>query len=261
MSEIKNIFAVNDNDESLKGKSGGVKFGLNHGNITKLEFLDNAGKDNGPANAVDIWVQVGDSEKRMRLYDDTGNSLFNKKNIKVAPGEEGYDDLFFDSMVQKIAVIKHALKAVGVTDEQIVKATSGLDATKIAEGLKILADLAPSGFQTKSVDIFFEYQWEIGEDQDKTYPVLPKNMKGGRFLCPTIAPVGGKWTEERAWKDAEGNDVTGGLRYVDGTGNVHQFDRTADFMGSNKGTQQGVGATAAANNMAASAESATKSTW
>ena len=33
--------AVNDTDESLKSKSGG-KFGLNQGNITKIEVLTNA---------------------------------------------------------------------------------------------------------------------------------------------------------------------------------------------------------------------------
>lgn len=251
MSDIKNIFGVNDTDESLKGKSGGGKFGLNVGNVTKIEFLDNAGKDGAAANAVDIHVQIGDREYRRRLYETTGD-LFGPKNTKVAPGEEGYDDLFYADMGQKIAVIKHTLKAVGVTDEQIAKVSATLDPTKIADGMKALVALAPAGFQTKPVDVFLEYQWEIAEDQDRTYPELPKNMKGGKFLIPSVTPVG-KWTEVRDDK---------GLHYSDDTGNVHPFDRDANFMEGNKGTQQGVGANnAAANNLNASAESAKKSTW
>lgn len=253
MSEVKNIFGVSDTDESLKGKSGGGRFGLNVGNVTKIEFLDNAGKDNGPANAVDIHVQIGDREYRRRLYETTGD-LFGPKNTKVAPGEEGYEDLFYADMGQKIAVIKHALKAVGVTDEVIAKTSASLDPTKIAEGMKALASLAPADLSKASVDVFLEYQWEIAEDQDRTYPELPKNMKGGKFLVPSVTPIGGKWNEVRDEK---------GLHYTDDAGNVHPFDRDANFMDGNKGTQQGVGASAAANNMSGSAagEQPKKSTW
>lgn len=248
MSEIKNIFGVNDTDESLKGKNGG-KFGLNQGHITKLEFLDNAGKDASPANAVDIWVQIGDREYRRRLYETTGE-LFGPKDTRVAPGEEGYQDLFYADMGQKIAVIKHALKAVGITQADIDKVTASLDPTKIGEGMKALVSLAPAGYQTKPVDAFLEYQWEIAEDQDRTYPELPKNMKGGAFLSPAVTPVG-KWTEKK--------DADGALTYVDDAGNLHPFDRSASFMSGNKGTQQGVGAASAAVN--ASAEKANKSEW
>ena len=59
--------AVNDEDESLKGKSGGGKFGLNHGNITKLEFTNTAGKDNGPGDAVDIWFQIESIEEESMI--------------------------------------------------------------------------------------------------------------------------------------------------------------------------------------------------
>ena len=52
MSELKNIFGVNDTDESLKGKSGGGKFGLNHGFVAKIEFTDTT-------LVVSGWVQAG----------------------------------------------------------------------------------------------------------------------------------------------------------------------------------------------------------
>ena len=250
MSELKNIFGVNDNDESLKGKSGG-KFGLNHGVVSKIEFLDNAGKDGAASNAVDIWVQIGERDYRRRLYETTG-ALFGPKNVKVEPGEDGYQDLFFTDMSQKIAVIKHALKAVGVTQADIDKVVATLDPTKIAEGMKTLVTLAPAQYQKQPVDFFLEYQWEIAEDQDKTYPELPKNMKGGYFLIPSVKPVG-KWTEVRDEK---------GLHYVDDAGNVHPFERDTAYMESNKGTQQGVGNTSAGAALAnATATDAKKSTW
>ena len=71
--------AVNDTDESLKSKLGG-KFGLNQGNITKIEVLTNAGKDGADANAVDIFVQIGEREYRRRIYETTG-AIFGKNNI------------------------------------------------------------------------------------------------------------------------------------------------------------------------------------
>jgi len=241
---------VNDEDDSLKGKSGGGKFGLNTGNITKLEFTDKAGKDNGPGNAVDIWFQLGDREYRRRIYETTGD-LFGKKNVKVAPGEEGYDALYKEDMTQKMAVINHALKAVGVTNEQIAKVLS-VPATDFSDWCTKILSLVPAEFQKKSVDAFLEYQWEIGEDQDRTYPELPKNMKGGAFLKPHVAPVG-KWVEVRDDK---------GLHYVDDAGNRHPFDRDVSFMEGNKGTPQSVGApstgTAAFNSPASTAD---KSTW
>lgn len=241
--------AVNDEDESLKGKSGGGKFGLNHGNITKLEFTNTAGKDNGPGDAVDIWFQIGDREYRRRIYDTTGD-LFGKKNTKVAPGEEGYAELYQTDMTQKMAVINHAVKAVGVTQDQLGRALA-VPATSFADWCSKVLSLVPADFATKPVDGFLEFQWEIAEDQDKTYPELPKNMKGGAFLKPSIAPVGGTWIEVRDEK---------GLHYVDGAGNIHPFTRDLSFMEGNKGTQQGVGAEAPASTGQA-AKPATPSTW
>ncbi len=242
---------VNDEDDSLKGKSGTVgKFGLNTGVISKLEFTDTAGKDNGPGNAVDIWFQLGEREYRRRLYETTG-SLFGKKNAKIEPGEEGYDELYKIDMTQKMAVINHAIKAVGVTNEQIAKVL-GQGAADFTDWCNKVLSLVPAGFQNKPVDAFLEYQWEIAEDQDKTYPELPKNMKGGAFLKPAVIPVGGTWNEVRDDK---------GLSYEDGAGNKHPFERDIAYLESNKGTQQGVGAPAPASNALNNATKPAESQW
>ncbi len=157
-------------------------------------------------------------------------------------------------MTQKMAVINHALKAVGVTQEAITKVLAG-GATDFTDWCTKVLSLIPAGFQTKPVDAFLEYQWEIAEDQTRTYPELPKNMKGGAFLKPSIAPVGGTWNEVRDDK---------GLHYVDGAGNIHPFDRDSAYMESNKAVQQGEGAVnTAANalNKPAGTAEPKKSTW
>lgn len=244
---------VNDEDDSLKSKAAGGKFGLNTGVISKLEFLSTAGKDNGPGNAVDIWFLLGEREYRRRIYETTGQ-LFGKKDVRLNPGEEGYDDLYRVDMTQKMAVINHALKAVGVTQEAISKVLAS-GATDFTDWCNKVLSLVPAGFQNKPVDAFLEYQWEIAEDQDKTYVELPKNMKGGAFLKSSVIPVGGTWTEVR-------NDK--GLHYVDSAGNIHPFDRDIAFMESNKAIQQGVGAPVANSGAAAlnnAANTADKSTW
>lgn len=237
---------VNDGDESLKGKSGGGKFGLNTGNITKIEFLDTAGKDNGPGNAVDIFVQIGEREYRRRIYETTG-SLYGKKNVLIEPDQEGYADLYKEDTMQKMAVIVHAIKAVGVTQAQIDNAFAN-PATSFTDWARKITALLPAEFQKRPVDFFLEYQWEIADGQDKTYTELPKNMKGGRFLDVAVNPVG-KWTEVRDDK---------GLHYKDDAGNVHPFDRNTTFMESHKAIQQGVGSPSAP---ALNSAAPTTSTW
>lgn len=257
MSLFKKVIAVNDTDESLKSKVGG-KFGLNQGVfITKFEFNANAGKDNTAANAVDIHIMVGEKEFRRRLYDDVGE-LIDRKGNKVKQGEEGYNDLYEASMSQKIAVVKHALKALNVQQPQIDALINSLpDSTTMAEGMAKLVTLVPAGFEKMPVDVFLEYQWNIAEDQDRTFLELPKNMKGGYFLCPTQPGI---FVEERTEE--------GKLIYRNQNGLAHPFERDKNFMESNKANQQIAGqenaALAAAAGIAPggqSAQTAKTGTW
>jgi len=251
---LKNIFAVNDTDESLKSKASG-KFGLNQGFISKFEFITDGGINNGPANAVDIWFKVDEKEYRRRLYEDTG-ALFGKNNIKVYPGEVGYEDLYFDSMSQKIAVIKHCLKAVGVTQTQIDAVVATINPADIVAGIKSLVVLVPADFATKPVDIFLEYQWQISEGQDKTYLQIPKTMGGGYFTC---AAQVGIWLEKKA--------EDGSLTYVNQNGQVHPIMKDKKFMEGFKANQQIEGKEASNNILAQAANmqpgngAAQKSTW
>lgn len=249
---LQEIFGAKDTDKSLQGKSSGV-FGLNGPvNVTKLEYTNRAGKKDAEGNpteghAFDIHVQIKDREYNMRIYDSTGQEMMDSKQNRVKPGEEGYDDLFKADGVQKVATIKHALKAVGVTDAQIDAVAP--TATSFVDFFQKLGALAPAGFNTKPVDVFLEYQWNIAEGQDRTFLQLPRNMKGGIWIVPAVTPQG-KWHEVRTEE---------GLSYKDDAGNVHPFTRNAGFMESNKAIQQGEGAPV--NTAAPVAQTAKQSTW
>jgi hypothetical protein len=72
-------------------------------------------------------------------------------------------------------------------------------------------------------------------------------MKGGYFI---VAAQPGVWVEK---KDENGNLEDGKLVYVNSNGQKHPFERDANFMSSNKGTQQVMGGAPAASPMGATA--------
>tara|TARA_R110000796_G_scaffold118353_2_gene231962 strand:- start:15007 stop:15819 length:813 start_codon:yes stop_codon:yes gene_type:complete len=230
--------AVDDTDKSLKGKSGGGKFGLNHGFITKLEHNALAGKDNTAGDAVDITFMVGEKEFRRRIYDVT--RVYDNKGEQIEDEDspefiKGYNE----NMKQGMAVIVHAIKAVGVTQEQINTALR-TPPTSFAGWASVVTGLIPESFASVMVDGFLEYQWKIADDRDRTFLELPKNMKGGRFLSPSLVSSG-PWVEQNSWEDTDKDGLVkagSGLRYVDTAGSVHLFSRDSSYIESPKGTQQ-----------------------
>jgi hypothetical protein len=228
---MSNLFgAVNDQDQSLQSRGSG-KFGLNTGaRITKIEYNPNGGKDGAELDAFDITVSVSDREYRNRLFDVT--SIYDRD--QGAPREldltnEADKAEYAKAIGQVQGVITHAVKATGVTQEQITEAFTN-PAKDFVEWGKIMVSLVPSDYDSKPVDVFLEYQWSIKEGNDQTYLTLPKNMKGGYFLCPSVSPQEGSW---------EAVNDSNGLRYVDGAGNEHPFTRKENYMDSPKANQQG----------------------
>lgn len=216
---------VDDNDSSLQSKAGG-KFGLNTGFLTVFEYNPTAGADGAAADAIDITVMIEQKEFRRRIYDITG-PLYNKDNEQVEPGGEGYTELYNTELKQRMAVITHVVKATGVTDEQI-KTALATPPADFAAWAKIMTSLPADDAKTKPVDVFLEWEWQIGEGNTQTFLQLPKNMKGGRFICASV-PNNGGWKEVRDEK---------GLRYVDAAGTEHPFTRSVDFISGPKGNQQ-----------------------
>ncbi len=223
---------VSDSDESLKGKEfTSLKFGLNQGFITKFEYNANAGKDGAPGDALDIEVtSVEGKTVKSRIYDVKG--VYNADNVLVNPGEEGYEDIAKIERAQKSAVVTHFVKALGVTEETIIKALTPAP-KNFAEYVQIMTSLVAKNYATIPVDFFVQYQWTLKADAKMTYLEIPKNMKDGYFVVPAVKPVG-EWKEVR-------NDK--GLSYVDNAGNIHPIAKSKNFLDSNKAKQQKKGDT------------------
>jgi hypothetical protein len=249
MSEQKMQFGyVDDTDESLKSKSGGL-FGLNTpAYLTKFELNPNAGADGAASDALDMTFTVGDREFRNRIYPTT--KVYDSKGNELQPDHPDYVKLYNADWSQKNAVIVHVLKAFR-TDEEVRSALSA-PLTSFADFANVVAGLLPTEFNTVALDLFLEYQWKIGDGQDRTYLQVPKNMKGGYFVCKAQAPANGDWT---AVKDDNG------LRYVDGNGTEHPFTRDKNYMAGNKANQQIEGEEASNAALAGAASSASAGTW
>lgn len=222
-----NPFLVSDTDESLKSKSGGV-FGLNaEANIVDISYSDKA-KDNSENHSIILSAQIGDRQYKRYLFFNPGEKVF-VKGVLSGPEAEGYQEAYMTILVQKIAVIKHTLKAIGVSAAQIDNVARTLNPADIVEGVKSLLTLVPADFKSKKVDIFLEYQYSIRQNNEETYLEFPENMKGGIFLAPAVTAVG-------KWNEVIGED--GSLSYVDNAGTVHPFTRNSAYMESNRAKKQ-----------------------
>jgi hypothetical protein len=254
MSQLLGYGYVSDSDESLKTKTG-AKFGANFGVafLSKFAYNANVAKEGQPAReAIEIEVAVGERTFKEwinpveRVLDKNGNEITNKASKE-------YIDGFNTQITQQNATVIHYLKSVGVSEE-VIKASFANPPVSFADYATRCCALLPAGYNSKPLDIFLEYQWNFGKKQDgtfqdRTYPTLPKNMKGGYFI---VAAQPGVWVEEIA--------EDGSLSYVNSNGQKHPFERDANFMSSNKGTQQVLGSAPASSPMGAVAAT-TSSSW
>ncbi len=208
MADLKKVFGVNETSDDLQSK-GGVGFGLQeNAKLTKFE-LD---KENqyGPQIVGEVTLTNGPVLKWWL-------------NLQVHPDAKDEEA----ELINKFAAIKHVIKAVGVTDEQIAKATANV--TDFIDGVEKVLGLLPNDFATKPVDVFTEWQLNIPNGQEQTFVTLPGNMKGGRFICPHVDAVG-SWKEEVAPKEY--------IKYKDDAGNTHPLEKGVAFMMSARSYQQ-----------------------
>jgi hypothetical protein len=239
---------VSDSDESLKTKSG-AKFGGNFGVavLTKFAYNPNVAKVGEPAReAIEIIVQVG--ERKYNEWINPVTKVVDKNNVEITDKtSQAYKDGYNALMTQQNATVTHYLKAVGVSEDSL----KAVFATPITGGFGEYASrvvsLLPIGFEKRPLDLFLEYQWNFSKKQDgtlndKTFPTLPKNMKGGYFI---VQAQPGIWVEKIA--------EDGSLSYENSNGQKHPFFRDVNFMSGNKGKQQvlgQMGGTSAATAMA-----------
>lgn len=221
---------VPDNAEDLQSKQGG-QFGGNFScvYITQFEYKENVAKEGNPEReAIEVTIKVKDRDQKVWFSPIT--KVF-ANGAEVQPGQEGYAENYNANMIQQNATVTHYLKALGVSEDAI-KNTLSTGVASFKDYAQKITSLLPTGFDKRPLDLFMEFQWNFGKKadgtmNDKTYPQVPKNMKGGYFI---VAAQAGKWEEKR------GDD--GSLFYVNGQGIEHPFKRDEPFMSGNKGKQQ-----------------------
>lgn len=231
-NQLQGYGYVSDTDESLRTKSGG-KFGLNHGTcfLSKFAYNPNVAKEGQPVrDAIEVVLTVSEKEFKTwfgpisKVFDGDGQEITDTSSPEYIAG-------FNKAMNQQNGVITHYLKSVGVTEEAI-RAVTATPVFSFAEYAQKICSLLPADYNKRPLDLFLEYQWKLGtkadgSPQDRTFPTLPGNMKGGAFLVPSEPGV---WVEKR--------ETDGALSYENSNGQKHPFDRSANFMSSHKGTQQ-----------------------
>lgn len=232
MSEKNNIAlgygAIDDEDASLKGGGNYGKFGLNQNCFfTKFEFNPNAGANGASMDAVDFSIKIEEKEFMKRIFDvDSNRSIYGTNGQLLNPGDPGFDEAIGKAKKQVSAVVIHAVKSLGVTQDQINAAFVN-PVNSFREWAIKLISLLPGDYTKRPVDVFLQYQWKISEGQNKTYLEIPKNLKDGKFLCPAIP---GTFKEVRD---------SSGLYYCNEKDNLpHLFTRSSSYLSSNKAVRQ-----------------------
>lgn len=208
-------------------------FGLNPGLTTlqKFEWTPNGGKDGAEMEALDIMFDVNGTTISYRQFPIT------KAFYKPSDGPQvEVTDPAHPAMVQEksnlSAVLIHIIGCF--VPKEDIRTALQTPMNSFKDFCKVLAGLLPKDFSVKPLDSFFQWEWQIKGDNEKTYLRLPKNMKHGRWIGAAIVAKG-EWSKQQK-QNASDNETA--LRYVDNDGNVHPFVRTGWFMNSNFATQQ-----------------------
>lgn len=233
MSEKNNIAlgygAIDDEDASLKGGGGNYgKFGLNQNCFfTKFEFNPNAGANGASMDAVDLNIKIEEKEFMKRIFDvDPNRQVYGTNGQLLNPGDPGFDEAIVKVKKQVSAVVIHAVKSLGVTQNEINAAFVN-PVNSFKEWAIKLISLLPKDYTKRPVDVFLQYQWQISEGQNKTYLEIPKNLKDGKFLCPAMPGI---FEEVRN---------ASGLYYYNKKDSIsHLFVRSSSYLSSNKAVRQ-----------------------
>lgn len=234
---------VSDTDPSLSFQSSNLKFGLNSKVfLTKFEYSTATGKAGAEGNpALIIEFNINGTNTNIRKYDPTvpGGKVYLRGKEVLDTNSTDYK-LGLQEMVKQVkAYITHYLKAAGKTEEQIQAIYAvATNFQTLVTGAQ--ASMAPVIAGRVPFDLFLQYQGKLG-DADRTYLTIPESLLYGALVTAHTPAQGGEWTEEKSWvqKEADGSEIAKtGIRYVDGAGNVHRFDRDENFTKSKVATMQ-----------------------
>ena len=232
MSQVENLWGGFQSDESKELQGGsydGIVFGLNDKvKIVNFGYTTKTGAGGAEGNpALEIELEINGGTKSTRIYTPGGNGYvyFKGKQVTDQKSPEYMQGLRSAIILAK-GLITHYLKAVGYTDEQLNK---NLSTVKSFQELCEKASKAMTKhLNTTPIHLFGQYQNSIKGSATQTYVEIPDNLAYGPFLCPAIEPKDGSWEAV----------TENGLKYVDGAGNVHPFQRDKNYMEGNRANKQ-----------------------
>lgn len=229
MAEEGSVYGYQDDEVSPIGN--GLKFGLNAScaRLVKFEWINDAGKDGAEMEALDIQFMVDGADRPISY----------RRFPLVKAFENGLEILdrqhpaFKKAQVEYNAIITHIMHCF--VDKEVLHQALATPVGSFKEFCKVLRSLLPENFSEIKLDIFAQWQWQMNSNYKRTFLELPKKMSYGKWLCPTVEPVG-KWTEKRLTNPDNNKPVA--LWFVDDAGNTHPFKRNGWFVNSNFATQQ-----------------------
>lgn len=225
MSENNQNVGYGYEESQESSQLGQISFGLNQGiaKLTKFEWIPNGGKDGAEQEALDIEFTIQDRENPVRYRKFPVTKAYHEGQEITDPSHTAFKSAVADLN----QVVSHILGCFS-DKEEIKKMMTSKPITSFKGFCQAAMACLPKNFSEKSLDIFFQYQWNISDGKDKTYLELPKNMKQGKFLAPATTNV---------WQEIKTNKS---LKYVDSTDPtiVHPFQRGEWFLNSNWANQQ-----------------------
>lgn len=208
-------------------------FGLNAGAtfLKKFEWIANGGKDGAEQEALDIIFSINGTEKSYRMFPIV--KAFGKNNEEITdPSRQEFKDAIIDLNARSVHIL-HAFM-----DSDSIKAGLSRPIGDFKGFCQVLMSMLPKNYKEIALDIFLQYEWQIGANQNRTFLTIPNKMKYGKWLTKAEP---GTWTEHRVENPAD--SVTKALWYENEKGDIHSFVKNGWFMNSNFGSQQKAGTT------------------
>jgi hypothetical protein len=245
MSEQQNQAAVNQNTAasdygyaSDEVKVSPFNFGLNAGvtHLIKFEWIPNGGKDGAEQEALDVVFNINGTEKSYRMFPVT--QAFKKGTNEKITDRNAPE--FKEAVTDFNARVKHIVGCF-VNNETIMSKLS-VPITSFKQFIQLYASLLPANFKEIPLDIFLQFEWNLRDEQKRTYLNIPNKMKYGKWLMPAQA---GTWEARK--KENPTEDDKKALWYVntDGPKNEkgeytqeHPFFKNGWFMNSTFAKQQ-----------------------
>ena len=156
-----------------------LQFGLNQKvKLEKFVFNPNAGKDNSPADALDIvFVNEAGAEISYRQFPVTKAY---DNGVEITDPNHAAMKKEFRNFNAKISQIMECF----LTVEEIKEAVK--DARDFKSFCNLLSAALPTDAHEKELDVFGQYQWQPREEGGTKYTEIPKKVSMGKVFVPHV---------------------------------------------------------------------------